>query len=700
MNVDKIINAKSFVIIGANDKPGFGIGSAQGIAMSKDCNVYYLNPKRDVLLGKPCYKSLAELPEVPDCMVFNVPARAVNGYLEEGGKLGVKAAVVFASGFSEERSEQAQRLEQELIEICKRYDIALCGPNCVGFTDYIHQVSGSSSIPDFSVCPIERGCGIVAHSGYIMGQTQKSIPEITTCCVSVGNGAVCNIEDYMLYYALNDNIACIAAYMEGVGNPAVLEEALRIAAERRKPVVVLKSGKSQKGSYSAASHTGSMAGSFQTYEALFKKFGVILTTGFMEFVAAAKMFTLLDGKYPKSMGIGAINFSGGENTLCADICEKYNLALPDFEQKTIDVINSVIPSYSTAANPLDPTTTMFSEEAKVYRLFEAISQDESIGIITVGNDMGAVSQPKDITCVNVMSQLKKEGKLAAAFVIPTVEKTRNAELVSKLEKAGIPVLPTGDMAYLTLSHLKEFVEYDYTQHTLQLAIPETNHKDREIDALDEAASKEEIARYGVRVPKSALVTNADELKTALKEIPFPVVMKVCSKDILHKTEAGGVKLNIVTEEGAVDAFEQIMMSCKNYNPDADIEGILLQEMVPSGTEVIIGVKNDPQYGPLLLVGLGGVFVEVFKDAALYPCPLNREEAGQMLKSLKSYRLLQGYRGMPMADIDALIDIMVGVSDYAVTHKEELKEMDLNPVMVYEQGKGAVAVDALIIKYKD
>ncbi len=701
MNMDRLLKAKSFVLIGASDKPGFGKDPALGIAMGKGVTVYYLNPRRDVLFDRKVYHSLSELPEVPECMVFCTPGRVVKQYLEEGGKMGIRSAIVFASGFSEERSEESHAMERELVEICEKYDIVMCGPNCVGFINYIDQISGSSSMPVFPETPLKKGCGLVAHSGYIMGQTQKSIPDIVAYAVSAGNSAVCSLEDYMLYFAHDDSVNCIAAYLEGTKKPEVLEEALKVAAMKRKPVVVLKSGRSKKGVFSAASHTGNMAGSFQTYESVFRKYGVVLTSNFMEFTACAKMFTLMDGKFPVQTGIGAINFSGGENTLCADICEKYGLELPDFEQKTVDAIAAVIPSYATAANPLDPTTTLFAQEEKVRTLFSAISSDKNIGIMTIGNDLGAVSQMKDITCTNLLEKMTTEGGLAPTFFVPTVEKERNRELVGRLEKMGIPVLPTGEMAYAALKHLVDFVNYDHTEHTMEYILPAISDKERDYVSLSEHVSKNELARYGINIPPQIILKpedNQDVIKEKLALTEYPVVLKISSPDITHKTEAGGVKLNINSAEEAMDAYHEILKNCENYKPDAEIEGVMVQKMMPKGTEIIIGIQNDAQFGPQLLVGLGGIYVEVFKDISLYPCPVSKKEAECMLQQLKAYRVLTGYRGSEPVDLDALTDLMVGVSTYAIEHIHEVKEMDLNPVVVYEEGKGAVAVDALIVKY--
>ena len=703
MDIRKLMSPKSAAIVGATEKPGFPGNATRSAQLSRIWErTYFVNPKRDELLGRKCYHALSELPEVVDCLVLGTPAHTVPDYLREAGRLGIGAAVVFASGFGEERTEEAQRLAEEVREICEQYDIALCGPNCIGVINAADQITVSAAGPKMigTMFRQESGRGIAAaaQSGYITGGFVNPDAARLAYLVSAGNGTACSIEDYLCWFAEDDRVNCIAAYIEGIKKPALLERALRTAALRRKPVVVLKAGMTEKGSFAAASHTGSLAGDYATYESVFRKYGVIVTKSLQELTSTARMFSVLDGRLPVRTGVSGINFSGGENTMCADTCARYGIDLPAFQPATAETLRAVLPAYATASNPLDATTTLFTEDEKVRALFTAISADPGVGLITLGDDVGQVSEPKDFTCARIMSELAQEGTLLPAVIIPSFEKPRNPELTARFEAAGIPVLSTGDLAYQAVRHLLDFASYDPASVTLELAMPE-GAPEGEPKSLSEAQSKAELAPLGVPVPAQALAASEEDLDRCLAAVPFPVVMKVESPDILHKTEAGGVRLNIRTAEAAHSAYRAIVESCRAYKPEARITGVMVQEMVPAGTEVILGVKNDRQFGPMLLAGLGGVFTEVFKDAALYPCPLGREEAKAMLRRLKGWKLLAGYRGEAPRDVDALADLMVKVSDYAVAHRNDLKELDLNPVMVFEQGKGVCAADALIVRYE-
>lgn len=698
MNIERLFRPRSIAVIGASEKPGMGRGASEGaLDSSISDRVYLINIKRDEILGRKCYHSLAELPEVVDTVILCVNFKLVNGYLEEAGKLGVKSAIVYASGFSEDGTEEGRRLEQEMVGICNKYGMLLCGPNCVGLYNKVDRISCYATSPMFPEKPIKRGIGAVAHSGYINSNLMRTMPNLCAYGVSVGNGAICTLEQYMLFYANDEHVNCIAAYVEGIKDAVVFEQALKAAALKRKPVVIMKSGRSVKGSAAAASHTGNLAGDYKTFECLLNRYGVVVTDSLEEFNATARMFALLDGNYPKGCGIGAVNFSGGENTICADFCEQYQLELPSYTEKTKDIVESIIPAFSTARNPLDPTTEMFGEKERVKEMFKAIVADPQMDMFVLGLELATKLETKDRTCLDVLEELKREDRLIPTFIVPSFEKDRSRESVARMEAIGVPMLATGALAYKTLNNLCRFVRYSPEDHTLDLAVPDGKHHAGTV-SLSETNSKVEMSAIGVPVPKQATAATVEELKASLKLMKGPVVLKIDSPDILHKTEAGGVKLNICTEEEALAAFNSILDSCRAYNPQAKINGILVQEMVESGVEMIIGVKNDKQYGPMLLCGLGGVFVEVFKDAALSPCPVNYKEAKAMLESLKAYKLLTGYRGSAPKDIDALCKLMVMLSRYAAENKDLVSEIDLNPVFVYPEGKGVMAADALVIKY--
>lgn len=698
MDIRKVFEPASIAIIGVSDKKGSYGGSAAKHA-SKNSNadrVYYVHPKRTEFMDKPCYPSISALPEVVDCILICTPRNTVAPLLREAGEFGVGGAVIYASGFSEEHTPEGDAYEKEMVEIARQYDMAIIGPNCLGTINNVskqmlwglHTTFGF----DFSE---HTGLGIVAQSGYIAGNIMGAPGLAVSYAASSGNGNALTLEEILLFYAESDDVRVLAAYLEGVKKPEIFEKALRIAAQRRKPVVILKSGRSQKGAAAAASHTGNLAGSAKCYDAIFEKYGVVMTDDLIEFVATAQMFTTLKGNLPRAQGLASVNLSGGENAICADVCERYGLEHPDYSPETEAAVKAVIPGFAAARNPLDATTELFYKLEGNLQILRAIQQQKDYGAVTMGMNLDLHRSPVHEVLISALCKAATEiPDMIPIFLTPSHEATRNVEYREMLQKAGVVVTPGGEKAYKLVKSLMNFAKYDPAEHTLELALPEKSTAKGSV-SLSEADSKRELAAFGIPMPKMAQVATLEELDTALESIPFPIVMKIDSADIPHKTEAGGVKLNIRSREQAHEAFEAIIASCRAYKPDADIKGILVQEMAPAGTEILLGVSCDPLFGPMVMVGLGGIFVEIFKDVVLYPAPLGKAEALQMLQKLQAFPLLSGYRGQPAKDIDALCELIAKVSDYAVANKDQLKELDMNPVFVYE--KGLSVVDALVVR---
>lgn len=700
-NMDALMKPRSIAIIGVTDKKGtYGCRAAQNIINSSiGEHVYYVNPKRDELFGRKCYHSVSDLPEAVDCAILCVPKGAVCSCLEEAGAIGVKAAVVYASGFNEEQTEEGFALERELKAVAAKYGMEVAGPNTAGLCNKIDNISLIVGNANFRYPPLKSGIAIAGQSGFIAGNLNQRLGDCLSYAVGSGNGSVTCLEDYLNYFVEDEHVNSVGIYLEGVKDAAKFERFLREAALCRKPVVILKSGKSEKGAHAAASHTGNLAGSSAAYESVFKKFGVISVDTLEEFVSTAKIFSVLGSNLPRSGKISAINFSGGENTICADICERVGVEFATWNDATVLGVKALLPSFATVANPLDATTDMFSDSEKLRTLLCLLEGDENVGAIVLGSEMNEELEAKDRTILSVIRELKSrpEGYHKPVFLIPSLERQRNTAAVGELLNLGVPLLSTGEIGYRSVANVCNFISYDPSAHTLRLSPSKADRKAATV-ALSELDSKLELAAAGLPVPAQALVRDEDEMREAVSKMRAPLAVKICSPDILHKTEAGGVKLNVSGIDEALKAMDDILTSCRAYAPDARIDGVLVQEMAPAGTEMIVGIKNDVQFGQMILAGMGGVFVEVFKDVALRPCPVNKSEAMDMLRSLKAYKLLTGYRGSKPCDIAELADTIVRISEYASANADELSEMDVNPLFVYGEGEGCCAVDALIVKY--
>ena len=354
------------------------------------------------------------------------------------------------------------------------------------------------------------------------------------------------------------------------------------------------------------------------------------------------------------------------------------------------------PSFCTPGNPLDMTAALCYDSDLYAEGLKTVMDDPNIEMVLIGITIQlVVSDPTIYNIYNGVKKVVEQGYTKPIAILPFIEGTRNQDVAEKFREIGVPILPSPKYAFSALSHLSKYIAYDCTKRELSLAVPHKKAGGRK-KALSEVKSKRMLKESGIPLELGVIVTSREEVLAQAENVTFPVVMKIESDDILHKSDVGGVVLNIRNEKEAVSAYETILENVKNRAPDAKINGVLMQNMMPQGTELILGVKRDAQFGPMLLAGLGGVFVEVFGDSSLYPIPLNKEEARRMLEALKSYKMLKGCRGTKARDIDAVVEMMVSVSDFAEAHKDELCELDINPLFVYEEGQGTGVADALVV----
>jgi acyl-CoA synthetase (NDP forming) len=703
MNLTKLIRPKSLAIVGASDRTG-SIGQKVVLSSQKWSiaeRVYFVNPNKTELLGKPCYKCLADLPELVDCVILCTPKQACPDIVEEAGRLNIKAAMVYASGFSEEGTIEGIELEKKLMINAKKYDIAVLGPNCNGVTNSVDKIY--MTMLGYT---IDRdrptGIGIISQSGY--ATTQAVTPDYMNISygVSVGNSNIVNLEDIMEFMVEDANVNVIAIYLEGVRNGEKFISMLKRAQEVNKPIVVLKSGRSALGARAAASHTGSMAGSYERYKALLAKYNAVLTETMQEFVyTAMAMNTLIKaGSMPRGDKLAGITLSGAENVMCADMCEACGISLPELSSETSSALADILPLFATPSNPLDATTYYIEKSEEFARLIQTISADEKVDMIAINVEVTENLDKKNMSEVEAIIAARKQG-CKTIFAMSTMEATRNLEVRRNLEAIGTPILGPGITGYKILSNIIKYATYDVAVYDLNsYGVPSKSKNAGKWVTLTEAESKSLLKQSGIAVPWTEIAHDFETLVETLKDLQYPIVLKINSRDIAHKSEAGGVRLNIGDAHEAKRVYGEIMESCRTYNPNAKLDGVLISEMLPSGgQELIIGISNDEDLGPFILVGLGGVFTEVFEDFIIAPVPVNDREALNMLSGLKSVKLLHGYRGGAIYDEPALRELIVKVSHFAGKHKDTVRELDLNPVIVYPEGAGVAIADALALVWE-
>lgn len=693
MDLNKLLKASSIAIVGATDKEG-SLGArlcGYVLGCSIADSVYLVNPKKETLFGRPCYPRLDRLPIIPDCAAICLNSRQTPEILKQAGQLGIRSAVIYASGFREEGTEEGVAREEQLKQIAADYDMAVLGPNCGGFINCCDRIVGfmlSMTKTDTGTC----GISVISQSGGMAANIYNNPCTNISYAISIGNASIVTLEDCMEYVLEEETTNVLALYIEGVQNPARFEKALKKAALLRKPVIILKGGRSVKGAAATSSHTGSMAGSAAVFEAVAKRYGAILVRSENELQTMAIALGSLHGNFPQGKGLVSLGISGACATLCADLCGDTGINLAEFSGETQKKLKKLM-HLPQVCNPLDGSPALLDDidyYAKVIMAAGGGSECDTV-MVTTGDFIDP--EVLSITTLNAIRRARELGFQKPIILLPGKEGTRDYNMWSELDRLQCPMVLAGSDGYQMIRHMLDFFAYDAGAHTLDCAVWTGRQTFENRSILSEWESKEILRKAGFPVPKQSLAGSREALAEELVHYRYPVVLKVCSRDIPHKTEAGGVKLNLKSKAEALDAFDEIMENCRAYCPDAVIDGVILSGMAGKGTEMILGVKNDETFGPMLLTGLGGIFTDLFHDSVLSPCPVNQEEARQMLLSLKGYRLLTGYRGSALCDIPYVVDQMVRLSEFAAGHRDELLELDINPLAVYE--KGAVILDALL-----
>lgn len=692
MSVVNLLKPNVIAVVGASDRAGFSRSTSTNLLYTEEPKrVYFVNPKKEELYGKVCYKALADLPESPDLVIMCVNAGLIPNLLRETAAVGCHSVVLYASGYAETGSEEGKRLQKELGDICAELGIFLMGPNCAGYINFIDKVYAFG----LEVDKAERvgKVGLISQSGQV-GLNAVDMEHMDySYIISAGNSSVVSMEEYFDFLVDDSDTAVVAIYLEGVQKPKEFIEVLEKAAKKRKPVVILKTGRSEKGSEIASSHTGSLSGSDKVFDAVFEKYGVIRVMDMEELLSTAQMFATLD-KLPAGNNLAVMCLSGGETAIAADFGDAVGLHYPPFGSEVLQNIKALLPSYSTPNNPLDTTATLAHDKEGYAKLVKTVMSEPGLDMVVCGFSVHpTVDSDVALNISEALAKAKEDETSKPLLMMPFIECSRAPEIRNMLRDAGVPILPTSGYGFKLLKNLGDFVTYRFDEKLSACGPANESIADKKVTYLSEYESKKKLAQWNIASADSKLVNSLDELETAVAELGFPLVAKICSADILHKTDIGGVKLGIEDIQTAKKAFIDILASAKKHAPEAKVEGVLIQKMVPKGLEIIIGVKNDPQLGPSVMCGLGGVFVELFKDVSLCPAPISKKEAEDMVFSLQSAKLLTGYRGSAPLDVEALVQVIMNVGEMAKAQKDTLVEMDINPLFVYE--KGVCAVDAVV-----
>ena len=694
---EAVLRPKSVAVIGASRQPGsVGHETLRNIIRSGfSGEVYPVNPKADSILGLRCYRSVKDLEGPVDLGVVAVPAGIVLEVAEEAGEKGFKSLVVLSAGFKETGSEGLRR-ERRLVEVCRRYGMRLVGPNCLGLIAAYTPLNASFA----PVAPIQGNIAFASQSGALVTSVLDwSIREGIgfSYVVSLGNCADLNETDFIEALSQDQHTRVIAAYIEGVGEG---RRFIRVAEEasRRKPILVIKSGISEAGAKAISSHTGSLAGSRAAYRAVFERTGIIQVESVEELFDLARIFSTQP--VPKGRNLAIVTNAGGPGIVATDACSKYGLNLAWLSSKTINLLRSKLPEEASWVNPID---VLGDASPQRYReALEAVSRDAGVDSLLVICSPQAVTQPGKIA--EEIIKVKASNKDGKPIVCAFMGGRAVSEAVEILSKEGVPNYPFPERGVKALSYLSKYGEekvkarreealsYRVDRETVRVVLERVRRENRVNLLIVEAFQI--ISAYGLDVAPSVLAQNRVQAVEAAERMGYPVALKVVSPQIFHKTDIGGVKLNLKDRVEVEEAFDEILRNASSYMPEARIVGVVVQKMIKPGKEVIIGIHRDPQFGPLIMFGLGGIYVNVLRETVFKLAPISSKEALKMIAETKAYPLLRGVRGEPPSDIDSLAEAIARVSQLALDF-EEIVEMDINPLFVYERDKGCIALDVKI-----
>jgi len=693
-DLTKLLSPSSVAIVGATPDArrvgGRPISFLRRFGFAGD--IYPINPKYSEIDGLRCYRSVTEIPEIADMAIIAVPASAVVQTVRECQKVGIPAMTIYTSGFSE-MGDSGASLEQDLKEIADEQGTLICGPNCQGVAN-LHDGMVANFSSTLSRDKITAGpVGFVSQSGLFTGivaaecfRRNLGIGYLN----STGNEVVVDFADMIAHMARDTRIKVIAGYMEGVRDGGKLRNALRVAQEHKTPVIILKVGRNEKSAEAAASHTGSIAGSYQVYKAAFTQWGVIEVNDVVELFDLIELFSL-SPTFSKGPRVGILTNSGGIGVFCADKIHEIGLNLATFSEETTTKILEKLPVFGSAQNPVDFTLQALSDADSIGWHLKHVVSDPNVDVVVPF--FGVQMLNVDSLCKQLIQANKINDKpMVVGWMLG------DPVMLTKLRAEGIPCFedPTrvlqavhalvvgreqqgNDMPLENLGSAQTFIGQMFEEGHVQLT---------------ENTAKQVLELLDIQVTKGAVVHDPRQAAHVADEIGYPVALKVESSKIAHKSEVGGVCLNLRTSKEVIRAFEEISSSVLKYKPEATVEGIGVYEMIENAIELIIGARNDPIFGPVVLIGTGGVMVEMIQDTVLRVAPISRSEALGMISKLKVYPLLVGARGRIKTDIDTIAKILTRLSSFMVS-TTLISDLEINPLMVCKDGTTICAADALI-----
>lgn len=705
IEMQRLIDPQTIAVVGASEQPGaFGERTLTNLNGFKG-EVWGVNPKYGQALGRPCVPSLRELPRSPDCVVLCIARPLVEAALMDAIAVGAGGVIVYASGYAETGLAERRAAQERLARLAQAGGARLVGPNCVGIANVVTGMAAN----------FMAGCGemIVERAGPIALVSQSGALGYAALqamhrgvgvshFLAAGNSADVDICDYISYLAEAPDVRSVVCLFEGVKDGARFRDAASRAYAAGKALIVYKAGNSDASGKAALSHTGTLVGASAAYAAAFEDAGAIATDTLESAMEIASLFSKTRAP-TRGCGVGIMATSGGAGVINADKAEAHGLPLPGLAPETRRILSTVVPDFGSVANPCDTTAEVLKSATTFETCLDAFAQDPGFSAVVVplvfAHEASSGARAPTLCAVAARSKCV----IAAVWMNEWLEGPGSRQLDAD---PRVVLFRSSQRCFVALRIWHDWHERRATRPAataVRQSCPEARQQAEKLLArnamtsggvLSEQASKQILKCYGIAVPSEEVLTTPDAAAEAASRIGFPVVVKVASRDIPHKTEVGGVRVNLSSAHEVRDAAIEMLASARRVAPSAKIEGIAVQQMVPRGVELILGVRVDPQFGALVVAGLGGILAELLGDVATRLAPVGPDAAHAMLRSLRGYALLTGHRGKAGVDVKAAVDVICRVSEMASDLSNLLAEVDINPLIVTKDA--AVAADALVV----
>jgi acyl-CoA synthetase (NDP forming) len=707
--IDAFFNPRNIVVVGASDRP-----ANWAMKIYKNLTrygfpgpIYPINPGRQTVWDKPCHASFTDLPEAPDHVLVLVTAEQVAETIANAAAAGARSATIYTSGFEELGTQAREDLAQTLRDVIARTGMAVSGPNCLG---NISAAAKLMTLPDERHYAIAPGpAAVIGQSGSIVIGIHRALAERgidAGYVATLGNQAGLTTADYIHYFAASPDVRVVVCYLESIKDAPAFLDACRAAQKAGKPIIVVKLGGSEEGQAAAQAHTGAIAGSAAAFDAVAEAAGALRVATVDDAVECAEFF--LHAPLPQGDGLGVIAISGGVRGLMLDSALEKGIELAKLSDKTLERLDSDLGVGTIIGNPLDMGFAALSSHDVYVRTVQTILDDPAVAMALVQEELPRTpgANFKETAMRLVGERIARTSSKPVGFFSMVSYGLNDYARQFRNTVPELPFVQEVDKSLRMVANVMRYARNKRMSERAVAALPKlpvtpaiealaaAAHGDG--TPLDEIASKAILKACGLRVPEEAIATSAAAACVAATRIGLPVVIKIVSPSIAHKSDAGCVLLDIRTLEAVAEGYEKILNNARAYDPAADIRGVLVAPYIAGGLELVLGIKNDSDMGPIVMVGTGGIWLELFKDVAFGPPGLDAERVEEMISRTKMTKLLDGYRGAPPRDRTALVDAVIALGRFARDHGHLIEAVDVNPFVVLEQGRGAWALDALVI----